>query len=49
MDFEEGLNGMLDGKWTCPDCGGKVRERTAIVNSKEKTKNGITNMTIFAK
>ncbi len=29
MDFEEGPNGMLDGKWTCPDCGSRVRERTA--------------------
>lgn len=29
MDFKVGPKGMLDGVWTCPVCGSKVRERTA--------------------
>lgn len=29
MDFETGPNGILDGRWICPICGSRVRERTA--------------------
>lgn len=28
MDFESG-NSILDGRWVCPSCGTRVRERTA--------------------
>ena len=29
MDFAPGPNDELDGKWICPECKTKVRERTA--------------------
>jgi hypothetical protein len=29
MDFTPGHTGVLDGRWICPSCGARVRERTA--------------------
>lgn len=29
MDFTQGSNKMMDGKWTCPSCGKRVKERSA--------------------
>ena len=38
MDFVSGPTGVLDGNWVCPNCGTRVRERTAYTQlDKENT------------